>query len=108
MQRINRHFLRRHRAVIAALLTGIVLLINALVASPGLHELFHPDAGLARHQCAVTMFTHGQVDSANVDVPATVPLPFIQTISPVQVSLFSPAIENLPAGRAPPVPSSIS
>ena len=108
MQRITRHFLRRHQAVIALVLAGIVLLLNAMAASPGLHELFHPDAGQPQHQCAVTMFAHGQVDSVDVDVPVAAPLPLIQTVSPIVISFYSPAIENLPAGRAPPVPSAVS
>lgn len=108
MQRIKSHFLRRNQAAIALVLAGIVLLLNAMAASPSLHELFHPDAGQAQHQCAVTMFAHGQVDSASVDVPVAAPVPLTQTVSPVEFSVYSPAIENLPAGRAPPVSSSNS
>jgi len=97
--------LQRSKAVIASVLMGIVLLLNAMAASPTLHELFHPDAGDQAHQCAVTMFAHGSVDSAAVDVPVVAPLPFIQTVCFANGSVFCPAIEQLPAGRAPPVSS---
>lgn len=108
MRLIACQFLRRSKAFIALMLMGIVLLMNAMAASPALHEFFHPDAGNSQHQCAVTMFAHGQVDSASVDVPVPAPLPVIQTVSVIELSAFSPAVENLPAGRAPPVSSSNS
>jgi hypothetical protein len=85
------------------LLTGIVLLLSAMAASPALHEWFHSDASDAQHQCAVTMFAHGQMDSGALDVPVVAPLSMVATLATVEFSIFSPAIENLPAGRAPPV-----
>jgi hypothetical protein len=87
------------------LLGGLVLLLNALAASPSLHEYFHADADHAGHQCAVTLFAHGQVDAASVDVSVSTPLNFSKVVSPAVFSTFSPAIENLPAGRAPPYSS---
>jgi hypothetical protein len=104
VRKISRH----SQAVIASLLTGIVLLLNAMAASPSLHEWFHPDAGSPQHECVVTMFAHGQVDSACLDIPIPAPLTFVETIPAVAFSVFSPAIENLPAGRAPPVLPSVS
>jgi hypothetical protein len=103
-----RQFLRRSQVFIASLLSGIVLLVNAMAACPSLHELLHADAGQVGHQCAVTMFTHGQVDSTSFDVPVVAPLPVIQTVSFAYSSVFCPAIQYLPAGRAPPVGSSNS
>jgi hypothetical protein len=85
------------------LLIGLVLLLNAMAASPALHELIHSDAAESGHQCAVTLFAHGQVDSASVDVPIADLLTLVETVPLVEVSVFCPAIENLPAGRAPPV-----
>lgn len=104
MRKMSRH----SQAFVASLLTGIVLLLNAMAASPSLHEWFHPDAGSSHHECAVTMFTHGQVDSTCVDVPVPAPLTFVETIPAVKFSVFSPAIEHLPAGRGPPVLPSVS
>jgi hypothetical protein len=96
---------QRGQAIIASLLTGIVLLLNAMAASPALHELFHSDANSGQHHCAVTLFAHGQVDSAPVDVaPDAVFTPF-QAVFQIEFSVFRPVIENLPSGRAPPVAS---
>ena len=84
---------------------SLVLFLNLLAASPWLHERFHADAGHEDHQCAVTVFAHGQVEVAGVDVPVSAPLVFAVALPPVEFSVFTPAIENLPAGRAPPVAS---
>jgi hypothetical protein len=81
----------------------LVLLLNLLASSPSLHEKFHADADHAEHQCAVTLFAHGQVDSACVDIPVSAPLNFVTAVAFADLSIFSPAIEHLPAGRAPPV-----
>ena len=96
------------QAVIASLLTGLVLLVNVMAASPSLHEWVHPDAGRSGHQCAVTLFAHGQVDLSTVDVLPAAPLPWVASGPSAEISVFSPAIEYLPAGRAPPVSSSHS
>jgi hypothetical protein len=104
----RRHFKAYGQAAIASLLAGLVLLLNALAASPSLHEWFHHDANEPEHQCAVTMFAHGTVDTASVEVPLSVPLTFVEAVPSVGISVFSPVIENLPAGRAPPVLPAVS
>jgi hypothetical protein len=96
------------KAVIASLLAGLVLLLDAMAASPALHELIHSDAGSTTHQCVVTLFAHGQVDSATVEVSAITPVVSIETAPQIIFSAFAPAIENLPAGRAPPVLPAVS
>jgi hypothetical protein len=82
---------------------GIVLLLDAMAACPSLHELIHHDAGKPDHECAVTMFAHGKVDSVSVDVPFAAPPTFVIVLPTVEFSIFRPAIDDLPAGRAPPV-----
>jgi hypothetical protein len=103
VQVITRHFRARGKAVIASLLVGVVLLLDAMAACPSLHELIHKDAGRADHECAVTMFAHGKVDSVSVEVPVAAPQTFVIVLPSVEFSIFSPAIDHLPAGRAPPV-----
>jgi len=83
----------------------LVLFLNLLAAAPAIHERFHADAGHADHQCAVTLFAHGQVDAAIVDVPVSVPLVSAVDAPQIEFSVFSPVIENLPAGRGPPIAS---
>ena len=84
---------------------SLVLLLNLLAAAPTLHEWFHTDAAQDDHQCAVTMFAHGQVDSAAMDVSVFVPVISAVAAPQIEFSVFHPAIENLPAGRGPPVAS---
>jgi len=94
------------KSLLAALLIGLVLLLDAMAACPALHEFIHHDAGKANHQCAVTMFAHGKVDSATVEVPINIPTAVVEAAPPVEFSVFAAAIEYLPSGRAPPAVSS--
>ena len=98
----------RGQAVIALLLAGLVLLLDAMAASPSLHEWFHADADQSEHQCAVTLFAHGHVDSVCADVPVSASMASVAVLPSVEHFIFSPAIEHLPAGRAPPVSSANS
>jgi len=107
MQFVNRQF-KRHSKWLASIMASLVLLLDALVVSPQLHECLHHDAGSNHHQCAVTIFEQGLVDASSVEV-ASQPPASIPTFVPTAVfSVFAPAIENLPAGRAPPVSASNS
>jgi hypothetical protein len=54
------------RKAAAVLLCAFVLFIAALAASPSLHEWLHHDANEAGHECAVTLFLHGQVDATTL------------------------------------------
>ena len=92
-------------ALIAALLVALVLLLDAMVACPALHELLHADADQAGHECAVTMFIHGQVDSAVVLVAAVLPPPPV-VFSPLPAIVqFHTRTDALPPGRGPPAVS---
>jgi len=97
---------RRHiyhgKAALAALLVGVILFLDAMAACPALHELIHKDADKPGHECAVTMFAHGKVESATVEILAIVPAASIESAPQIEFSVFSTAIENLPPGRAPP------
>ncbi len=104
---IRRHFRSQGKAVIASLMAGLVLLLGSLASSSALHGLIHADADSPTHQCAATMFAHGQVDSAAVNVSPVTPPVSIEIMLRLVYSVFSPTIENLPAGRAPPAASSI-
>lgn len=95
--------MQRSRLPLGILLVFLVLLLNLLAALPSLHECFHADAGKAEHQCAVTLFAHGNVDSASAEIPIPVPVDFVAVRLVFDFPVFSPAIEHLPAGRAPPV-----
>ena len=84
-----------------------VLLLNAMAASPALHELVRQNAQAPGHECAVTLFAHGQVDSAGSEVTIGAPQTLVLVSAPVLISHFSPFISQLPAGRGPPVQISL-
>ena len=94
------------KSFLAALLVGLVLLLDAMAASPALHVLIHKAADKPGHECAVTMFAHGKMDSATVDVPVAIAPVSIETTPQIHISIVSTAIKNLPPGRAPPAVSS--
>jgi hypothetical protein len=105
---VRRQFKRHNQAVIASLLAGLVLLLDAMAACPALHELIHHDAGVPEHQCVVTLFAHGQVDAATVTVVAVAPAVWVEAVPPIEFSVCSSTLENLPLGRAPPVLPAVS
>jgi hypothetical protein len=102
------HFNRFGKAVIAALLIGMILMLDAMAACPALHELIHKDADCPEHHCAVTTLAHGKIESATCEIIIPPPTVLIETTKHFTISVFSPAIENLPHGRAPPVFFSVS
>ena len=108
MQYVKKHLFPIGKPALAALLVGIVLLLDAMAACPALHEMIHHDAGKEDHDCAVTMLALGKMDSATCEIIIPPPPVSIETARHFTISAFSPAIENLPLGRAPPVPRSVS
>jgi len=102
LQNAQQFLSKSGKPAFSGLLVALVLLLNALAASPVLHELVHKDAEKASHACVVTLFAHGQIDTVSGDVPAVVPTASIETATSIIFSVPSTAIENLPPGRAPP------
>jgi hypothetical protein len=102
------NLIRRSRTLMSVLFVLQVLFLNLLAAAPALHELIHADAGHEDHQCAVTLYAHGHVDTASADVPVALPLTLVESQPAVEISFFCSTVENLPAGRAPPVASANS
>lgn len=81
----------------------LVLLLNLMAACPDLHELIHHDADEPGHECAVTMFVHGQADSPVVEVAAIIPAVSFEFLPATSASVFNAPEATLPPGRAPPV-----
>ena len=94
--------MKHGRMPLGVLLIFLVLLLNLLAASPSLHELIHADAGKTGHQCAVTLFAHGQVDSPTVDVAVPVPTAPIEFSQQVLISIPNALVATLPPERGPP------
>ena len=85
------------------MLLCLVLVLDALAASPVLHQLVHHDADTPGHECVVTLFLHGQIDSSVVAVVAIIPPGRINFLSPALAPVFNAQVETLPPGRAPPL-----
>jgi hypothetical protein len=107
------HLKKRHISILCQGLTALtlaflVVLLNVLAVAPKLHKCLHTDSHSTQHQCAVTLFAQGQADSVAADIHPVIADGFIELIPPTTISVYRPAIENLPAGRAPPVSSSNS
>lgn len=91
------------RRKVSAFLLGVFLSLQVLAAVPFLHALVHADCNDPTHECGVTLFSHGQVDSCDtaVFVVPIAPVPFVQEPAPCSV-LFALDTPLLP-GRGPPV-----
>jgi len=92
----------------AAMLVLVVLALNLLAASPALHERLHSDAREAGHQCAITLFAHGQVEHAAVGVEPAPMVSGSQLVLLATVTDFVPTFIVLPADRGPPLPAVLS
>jgi hypothetical protein len=95
---------RRAAKGLAAVMLFLVLLCSTLASNPALHHLIHKDADAEDHECAVTLFAHGQVNFGGV-VPV-LSAPFLQFTS--FASSFHGLIPDsrdyfLLPGRAPPL-----
>jgi hypothetical protein len=93
---------RKKRQSASALLLGLFLSLQAMAALPALHALVHPDSSDPDHECAVTLFAHGQVDAPNTAAPVfCAPARLIFSQSLPRVIFVSADIRLLP-GRGPP------
>jgi hypothetical protein len=108
LQYVKSHFSQIGKPALAALLVGIVLLLDAMAACPALHEMIHHDAGKEDHDCAVTMFSQGKASSVTCEIVIPPPTVLVEISRHFTFLVFSPAIENLPQGRAPPALSAVA
>ena len=76
------------RGLVATLSCVAFLAALALSAVPRWHELIHPDAGKAQHECAVTL-----IGSGNYHKPA--PAPVVTAPVPVAHFSFVPALHSV-------------
>lgn len=73
-----------------------------------LHIWLHGGAIPDNDDCAVAMLAHGKVDNGIVEVPPAVPSLWIETTPQPIFSVFSPIVDRLLSGRAPPVSVAVS
>lgn len=93
------------------LLSGFVLFLflflQAMATSPTLHALVHSDASEAGHECAVTLFAHGQIDAASAPpIVFFVPTRVVVEQSLPVIVFVSSDLRLLP-GRGPPASASL-
>jgi hypothetical protein len=102
-----RNFFKEARQGAAVLYLFIFLAVQAMAAVPALHALVHSNANDVSHQCAVTLFLHGQVHASSASVEAARGLPAF-TDEPVFVAagFISADFRSLPC-RGPPAYRSV-
>jgi hypothetical protein len=81
---------------------GVFLAIYAMAAIPGLHTLAHNGARDAQHECAVTLFAHGQVHCASTVVEWRQPTSVLLSSAPAPRAIFVSADIRLLPSRGPP------
>jgi len=102
LRHAKRHFLVLGRSAVAVTLVLLLWLQLAMAASETLHKFIHADADQPGHECAVTLFAHGQVETSPVDVPVLPPVTGVETTPQPVPFVFSAPSQQLPPGRGPP------
>ena len=93
---------KRSSRGLAAFCLVLFLTVYAMVAIPALHLLAHAGARDAQHECAVTLFAHGQVHCASTAVDWVRPIPLVVTSRPSPRALFVTTDLRLLPSRGPP------
>jgi hypothetical protein len=81
---------------------GAFLIVQFMAAVPAFHAWFHHDAADPNHECAVTLFLHGQIHSAATGVEAVKCSPVLISLAPTRSADFVSADVRLLPGRGPP------
>lgn len=85
------------------LLVFLVLILSTLATDLGRDQAIHADASSSQHQCAITLFAHGQILHSPA-VPVLVIAPATTVVR--NVAPQAPSVPSrrhvLPPGRAPP------
>ena len=85
------------------LLVFLVLFLSGLATDLGHHKAIHADAGSADHQCAITLFAHGQVlHSTSAPLLIFVPQEISAQLTLPEGALISSCWGLLPPSCGPP------
>jgi hypothetical protein len=92
------------RRVSASFCLLLFLALQLFSSSESLHKWLHPDADSADHHCAVTLFSHGQVNASEAVLPllAFVAVLFF-VLPPLQSAVSFSFDYRFSASRAPPL-----
>ena len=58
--------------------------------------------------CAIVAIAHGKIETTPIDVPAVLPVTWIEVAPHIESSVFMQAIAFLPFGRGPPALPAVS
>jgi hypothetical protein len=94
--------MKRSSRGLGAICLVLFLAVYAMAAIPALHLLAHDGARDARHECAVTLFAHGQIHSSCTAVDWLQPLPLLVSSKPAPHALFVSTDVRLLPSRGPP------
>jgi hypothetical protein len=95
---------QRFYAATAVLSLVVWLFLAAAEVWTPLHSWLHGGTIPDNDDCAIVALVHGKIETTPCDIPVVAPAIFVETTPRMEVSVFCPAIENLPLGRAPPAP----
>jgi hypothetical protein len=93
---------QRFYAATAILSLAVWLFMAAAEVWTPLHAWLHGGTIPDDDDCAIVAVTHGKIDTTPCDVPVVMSAIWVETTLRIEISVFCPAIENLPPGRAPP------
>jgi hypothetical protein len=97
-----RKVMRAAKCGAGAFSLGLFLLVQTLAAVPSFHAWVHPDAADPNHECAVTLFLHGQVHGSTTELEASPCPPVFVSLAPsCGVDFVSTDVRLLPS-RGPP------
>ena len=83
---------------------ALVLGLSLLATDQPLHRLIHKDADDAGHECAVTLFAHGQVLHCLPElISALLVFGFVLLMPPLKSAVPPARAHVFPPGRGPPV-----
>ena len=95
---------RAFRRVGAVISLALFLTLQLFTSSETLHKLIHPDADSPDHECAITLFHHGQVDTTSVFVPLVAFVAaLLFVLSEFRPPVFSSFDYRFAFSRAPPL-----
>jgi hypothetical protein len=91
------------RRCVALVCLALFLVLELFASAPALHKLIHSDGGSTGHHCAITLFSQGNINTANTSAAIVacaaallLSLPLLESAS---FSLFD---YRLSLSRAPP------
>ncbi len=86
-----------------AVCLAVVVALSLLATSPSLHRLIHKEADDSDHECAVTLFAHGQILHCLPElITALVVFAFVWQVDLMESVVLPGRAMALPLGRGPP------